>query len=63
MGGEGSLRELRVAFTAKDFEGSVAFYGEAFGLRTVKEWDEADKMLSSIGSHTAPTSRARSLNS
>jgi catechol 2,3-dioxygenase-like lactoylglutathione lyase family enzyme len=40
MGGEGSLRELRVALTAEDFEGAVALYGEALGLRMVKEWDE-----------------------
>ena len=40
MGGEGSVRELRVALTAEDFEGAVALYGEALGLRMVKEWDE-----------------------
>ena len=40
MGVEGSVRELRVALTAEDFEGAVALYGEALGLRMVKEWDE-----------------------
>lgn len=40
MGGEGSVRELRVALTAEDFEGAVALYGGALGLRLVKEWDE-----------------------
>ena len=40
MGGEGPVRELRVALTAEDFEGAVALYGEALGLRMVKEWDE-----------------------
>ena len=34
------MRELRVALTAEDFEGAVALYGEALGLRMVKEWDE-----------------------
>jgi catechol 2,3-dioxygenase-like lactoylglutathione lyase family enzyme len=40
LGGEGSVRELRVALTAEDFEGAVALYGGALGLHVVKEWDE-----------------------
>ncbi len=40
MDGEGSVRELRVALTAEDFEGAVALYGGALGLRVLKEWDE-----------------------
>ena len=34
------MREVRVALTAEDFEGAVALYGGALGLRTLKEWDE-----------------------
>ena len=34
------MREVRVALTADDFEGAVALYGGALGLRTLKEWDE-----------------------
>lgn len=34
------VREVRVALTVEDFEGAVAFYGEALDLRVVKEWDE-----------------------
>jgi catechol 2,3-dioxygenase-like lactoylglutathione lyase family enzyme len=40
LGREGLVRELRVALTAEDFEGAVALYGGALGLRVVKEWDE-----------------------
>lgn len=40
MDAEGLMREVRVALTAEDFEGAVAVYGEALGLRTVKEWNE-----------------------
>ncbi len=40
LGREGSVRELRVALTAEDFEGAVALYGGALGLRPIKEWDE-----------------------
>jgi len=36
----GLVRELRVALKAEDFEQAVAFYGEALGLRMVKEWYE-----------------------
>jgi nuclear transport factor 2 (NTF2) superfamily protein len=35
---EGLMREVRVALTAEDFEGEVALYGWALGLRTLKEW-------------------------
>ena len=34
------VRELRVALTVEDFEGAVALYGDALGLRAIKEWDE-----------------------
>ena len=34
------VRELRVALTVEDFEGAVALYGGALGLRAIKEWDE-----------------------
>lgn len=37
---KGAVRELRVALTAENFEGAVALYGEALGLRAVKQWDE-----------------------
>jgi catechol 2,3-dioxygenase-like lactoylglutathione lyase family enzyme len=37
---ERTIRELRVALTVEDFEKAAALYGEALGLRVVKEWDE-----------------------
>jgi catechol 2,3-dioxygenase-like lactoylglutathione lyase family enzyme len=37
---EGLMREVRVALTVEDFEGAVALYGWALGLRTLKEWEE-----------------------
>ncbi|CAA9478062.1 MAG: hypothetical protein AVDCRST_MAG12-1324 [uncultured Rubrobacteraceae bacterium] len=40
MNEKGEVRELRVALTAEDFERAVSLYGEALGLRVVKEWDE-----------------------
>ena len=40
MDGEGSVRELRVALTAENFQEAVALYGGALGLRVVKEWHE-----------------------
>jgi len=36
----GLMREVRVALTAEYFEGAVALYGWALGLRTLKEWEE-----------------------
>lgn len=36
----GSVREVRVALTVEDFEGAAALYGEALGLRVLKEWYE-----------------------
>lgn len=33
---QGSVREVRVAFTVEDFDGAVALYGEALGLSVIK---------------------------